>query len=310
MGEYYIPKEGEGKFAQFMTWVKTKGKRRPRPSFPRAIQIQTTSYCNAMCLFCGYKHTHNTLEMGYMDDDLFKKIIDETSRHFIGRISPYLMNEPLMDKKMPERIAYIEQHSKPFTKTKINTNGALLTEDMSERLIDAGLRHLWVSVQGYSAETYTKSMGIKKFNVLDNIDRFLDIRERKGKKLPKLSITTLDTTIVHDELEYAKKHWAERGVKFKIHTVDNRSGDDISELSSREKLSLRRDCDLFLKQAYVLFNGDVILCCHDWRRTVVLGNLREHSLEEIWNSEHFLELIRQYQAGDFTNLKVCRTCSA
>lgn len=308
MGEYYIPADDQSKFDQFMIWAKTKGKRRPRPSFPRAIQIQTTSYCNAMCLFCGYRNIHNELEMGHMDDDLFKKIIDETSQHYIGRISPYLMNEPLMDKKMPERIAYIERNKKPFTKTKINTNGALLTEDMSERLVDSGLRHLWVSVQGYSAESYCKSMGIKKFNILDNIDRFLDIRDRKGKKRPKLSITTLDTTIVHDELEYAKKHWAERDVNFKIHAVDNRAGDDISDLVT-EKRQFRRNCDLFLKQAYVLFNGDVIICCHDWRRTVVLGNLREQSLKEIWNSERFMELIRQYQAGDFTNLKICRTCT-
>lgn len=308
MGEYYIPAEGESSFSQFMTWAKTKGKRRPRPSFPRAIQIQTTSFCNAKCLFCGYKHIHDKVDMGYMEEDLFRKIIDETSQHFIGRISPYLMNEPLMDKNMPERIAYIERNKKPFTKTKINTNGALLTEDMSERLVDSGLRHLWVSVQGYSAESYTKSMGLKKFNILDNIDRFLDIRDKKGKKRPKLSITTLDTTLVHDELEYAKKHWADRDVTFKIHALDNRAGDDISDLTV-QKRQFRRNCDLFLKQAYVLFNGDVIICCHDWRRTVVLGNVKEQSLKEIWNSDHFMELIRQYQAGDFTNLKICRTCT-
>lgn len=243
-----------------------------------------------------------------MEDDLFKKIIDETSKHFIGRVSPYLMNEPLMDKKIPERIAYIEKNKRPFTKTKINTNGALLTADMSERLVESGLRHLWVSVQGYSQETYSQSMGIKKFNILENIDRFLDIRDKKGGKRPKLSITTLDTTIVHDELEYAKKHWAERDVTFKIHQLDNRAGDDISELSAR-KPKLRRNCDLFLKQAYVLYNGDVIICCHDWRRTVVIGNLKEQSLKEIWNSERFIKLIREYQSGDFSNLKICKTCT-
>ncbi len=306
MGEYYMPAENEGKFQQLMNWIKDK--KRPRPSFPRAIQIQTTSYCNAMCLFCGWKHTHNTQPQGHMEDDLFKKIIDETSKHFIGRVSPYLMNEPLMDKKLPERIAYIEKNKRPFTRTKINTNGALLTADMSERLIDSGLRHLWVSVQGYSEETYTKSMGIKKFNILENIDRFLDIRDKKGVKRPKVSITTLDTTIVHDELEYAQKHWAKRDVTFKIHQLDNRAGDDISGLSA-SKPKLKRDCDLFLKQAYVLFNGDVIICCHDWRRTVVLGNLYKNTLEEIWNSDHFISLIRQYYAGDFTDLKLCKTCT-
>jgi radical SAM protein with 4Fe4S-binding SPASM domain len=58
----------------------------------------------------------------------------------------------------------------------------------------------------------------------------------------------------------------------------------------------------------VLFNGDMILCCHDWRRTVVLGNLNESSIEDIWNSENFISLIRQYNAGDLSNLDVCRKC--
>ena len=306
MAEYYMPAENEGP----LTTLKKRlfGKKRPRPSFPRAIQIQTDSRCNARCVFCGYTDTHKSLPQGAMDEALFKKIVDECGKHWIGRISPYLMNEPLLDRNMPDKIAYINSKKKFLTKTKINSNGALLTEDMSEGLIRAGLRHLWISVQGYSEETYRQSMNLSLAKVLENIDRFLDIRHRLGAKLPKLSITTLNTKIVEHEIEDARKYWAERDVTFKVHKVDNRSGKDLGGLGAG-KSKLRRDCDLFLKQAYVLYNGDVILCCHDWRRTVVLGNLNEQSLYEVWNSRRFLDIIRQYQAGDFTNCAICRTCS-
>ncbi|WP_243547306.1 radical SAM/SPASM domain-containing protein [Pseudodesulfovibrio tunisiensis] len=307
MGVYYMPAEGDGRVEQLLHWYKTR--ERPRPSFPRAIQIQTTSRCNARCLFCGYMDIHKTLPMGDMDDDLFRKIADECCNHYVGRISTYLMNEPLVDPKQAERIAYIEARRKPFTKTKINSNGALLTPDVSEGLIDAKLRHLWVSVQGYSQESYKKSMGLSLTRVLDNIDAFLDIRDRKGAKFPKLTVTTLRTKLVEDELEYAAKYWADRNVRFKIHTMDNRSGkDEIKEIAV-SKPKLRRNCDLFLKQAYILYNGDMILCCHDWKRTVVLGNVREHSIEEVWNSPRFLQVIREYEAGDYTNCEICRTCT-
>ncbi|MBU1610536.1 MAG: SPASM domain-containing protein [Proteobacteria bacterium] len=306
MAEYYMPDDNDGLIKKFITWRKT-GKL-PRPRFPRAIQIMTDSRCNARCLFCGYMDVHKTHPQGKMDDDLFKKIADECGQHWIGRISPYLMNEPLLDPKMPERIAYINKVKKPITKTKINSNGALLTADVSERLIDAGLRHLWISVQGYSEETYKKSMNLSLPRVLENIDTFLEIRERKGKKLPKLSVTTLKTQLVEDELEYAKKYWADRDVKFKIHKLDNRAGKDLSDLGVQQP-KLRRDCDLFLKQAYVLYNGDMILCCHDWKRTVVLGNVGEQSIEEIWNSERFTQIIREYYAGNFTQCEICRGCT-
>jgi len=41
---------------------------------------------------------------------------------------------------------------------------------------------------------------------------------------------------------------------------------------------------------------------------VVVGNIREKSIAEVWNSKHFTSLIHQYFAGDFSNLEICRTC--
>ena len=109
------------------------------------------------------------------------------------------------------------------------------------------------------------------------------------------------------EIEYAKKYWADRNVRFKIHTPDNRSGQDLEEIAVN-KPKPKRNCDLFLKQAYILYNGDMVLCCHDWRRSVVLGNVGESSIRQVWNSLHFQDLIRQYYSGDFTNLEICRNC--
>lgn len=306
MANYYMPGP-EDSFPRRM-WRWYKHNQRARPSFPRAIQIQTDSRCNADCVFCGWHGTKGIQAQGKMDEALFKKIVDECGRYWIGRISPYLMNEPLLDPNMPDKIAYINRRKKFLTKTKINSNGALLDQGMSEGLVDAGLRHLWISVQGYSEETYRQSMGLSLTKVLGNIDTFLTVRTRKGKTLPKLSVTTLDTTIVHDELEYARKYWDDRDVNFKIHRVDNRSGLDMSPLGTA-KPRLRRNCDLFLKQAYVIYTGEVILCCHDWKRSVIVGDLRHQSLHEVWNSPRFLELIHQYQAGDFRNLKICATCT-
>lgn len=306
MAEYYMPGPGDTFLKRMWRWYKFN--QRARPPFPRAIQIQTDSRCNADCVFCGWHDTKSLQPQGKMDEALFRKIVDECGRHWIGRISPYLMNEPLLDPNMPDKIAYINRRKKFLTKTKINSNGAMLDQGMSEGLVDAGLRHLWISVQGYSEETYKQSMGLSLTRVLGNIDTFLAVRTRKGKVLPKLTVTTLDTSIVHDELEYARKYWSDRDVNFKIHRVDNRSGKDMSPLGT-DKPRLRRNCDLFLKQAYVIYTGEVILCCHDWRRSVVLGDLRTQSLHEIWNAPKFLELIRQYQAGDFRNLKICATCT-
>ena len=52
---------------------------RKRIEFPRKIQIEPTNICNARCVMCPLKDMKR--KTGYMDFELYRKIIDETSIH-------------------------------------------------------------------------------------------------------------------------------------------------------------------------------------------------------------------------------------
>ena len=304
MAEYYMPARDAGYLNKIYTWLKTG--RRFRPAFPRAVEFQTLSVCNAKCLFCPHSSSPELIPHGRMEDALIHKIVNECSRHLVGRISPYLTNEPLMDKRMPDILRLIRKKV-PFAKTKINTNASLLTEEMSRKILDSGLSQIWFSVNGYSPETYRASMNLDFETTMRNIDYFLALKKKLGKKRPSVRVTTLRTKLVEHELEGAARYWAERGVDFADHHMDNRAGESAQGLSSN-KAHRKRNCDLFLKQAYIVENGDMILCCHDWRQTVVLGNVTEKSIKEVWNSPAFLDRIYEYFAGNFDNLEICRNC--
>jgi hypothetical protein len=61
---------------------------------------------------------------------------------------------------------------------------------------------------------------------------------------------------------------------------------------------------------HVLYNGDVVICCNDYHREVVLGNLREQSIAEVFRSERYREVRRQVlglaeSPSDF----ICKRCS-
>lgn len=307
MAEYYMPAPTDGAWKKLWTWASTG--RRFRPAFPRTVQFQTQSTCNARCIFCPHGQTPRDIPHGRMDDALFRKIVDETTRHFVSRINPFLTNEPFLDERMPWMLRYISDRKRPGTKTKLNSNAGLLTPELGREIIASGLDNLWLSVNGYSPETYKASMGLDLAKTLANIDAFLDNKERMGRKHPSVVVTTLRTKMVEPELDYARKYWEPRGVTFKIHHMDNRAGEVVAgQRPDASPPPLKRNCDLFLKQAYIVENGDMILCCHDWRQSVVVGNVREKSIAQVWNSDHFAGLIRQYYAGDFTNLEICRNC--
>jgi MoaA/NifB/PqqE/SkfB family radical SAM enzyme len=305
MAQYYMPQRGAGYGNKLYAWLKTG--RRFRPSFPRAVEFQTLSTCNARCVFCPHSLSPELIPHGRMEDGLIHKIVDECSRHYVGRISPYLTNEPLMDRRMPDILRLIRKKVHFFTKTKINTNAALLTEEVSRKLLESGLSQLWFSVNGYSPETYKASMNLDFTTSMRNIDVFLALKKKMRRRRPSVRVVTLYTQLVKHELEGAARYWAERGVCFTGHHMDNRAGEDVAKISPREA-PFKRDCDLFLKQAYIVENGDMILCCHDWRQSVVLGNVAEKSIRDVWNSSTFLDRIYEYLAGDFTNIEICRNC--
>lgn len=300
-----MPARNAGYLNKMYTWLKS-GKRF-RPSFPRTVEFQTLSVCNAKCVFCPHALSPEKIPHGRMEDGLIDKIISECSRHFVNRISPYLTNEPLMDRRMPDILRAIHTKMPFFTKSKINTNASLLTEEMSRRLLASGLSQIWFSVNGYSPETYRASMNLDFASSMRNINGFLSLKKRLKLRRPSVRVTTLHTSLVAHELEYAQQYWDALGVRFTVHRMDNRAGEAVSGIAPGPPVH-RRNCELFLKQAYIVENGDMILCCHDWRQTVVLGNVAERSIKDVWNSDSFLDRIYEYYAGDFSRIEICRHC--
>jgi radical SAM protein with 4Fe4S-binding SPASM domain len=60
---------------------------------------------------------------------------------------------------------------------------------------------------------------------------------------------------------------------------------------------------------YVAWNGDVLLCCMDWRRQVVLGNLREQTIREVWNGEKYRRFRRLQEQQRVSELALCNVCT-
>lgn len=306
MRRYYLPRY-TGAFEGFYRRIVKK--ERPLPAFPRVIQIQTRTGCNAKCVFCPNSLLADKIPSHAMEWELFTKIADEITRHPVARISPYLMNEPLMDRELGEKIRYLAERKQPGTVIKINSNGALLDEEMGEQLIESGLDRINFSVHGIRKETYESQMvGMRLERVLENIDRFLALREKKGSTRPRVRVTMVRTQAIEKELDEIMAYWKKRGVKVNVRPLENRAQKEIAAKSlNPKKWRPFTFCNRLFEQAYVLSNGDVVLCCVDWERTTILGNLREQTLEEVWNSEQFMEIRRKYLRGDLDGL-LCKRC--
>jgi hypothetical protein len=58
----------------------------------------------------------------------------------------------------------------------------------------------------------------------------------------------------------------------------------------------------------ILWNGDLVTCCMDWRRARVLGNARADSLESLWHGALYRQFRDLSNAGRLDELPLCREC--
>ncbi len=306
---YYIPSDHKNILAKIK--LRVKDGKKPVPKAPKAAQIQTVSGCNGNCLFCPNKKT--TIDIPYkqtMEWGLYKSIVDQCISQRVRRISPYLMNEPLLDSEMPERISYISKNKKFNQYTKINSNGALLTERMANGLLDSGLTKLHFSVQGIDPESYFDLMKLKFTKVVKNIERIVELKEKGDYKNTQLRIVMLDTKEIHPHLDDIRAFWNERGLKINLNQMENRGHHDSIKTSSISfnKLSMYSWCNRLFRQIYVLYDGRMVQCCADWEQSKVMGNLNDASLKSIWNGNEYMSFRKKFIQGDVKGT-ICDGCS-
>lgn len=286
--------------------------------FPNILVIQTHSYCNASCIMCPYQDyiKDNKNPKGKMEPETFYKIIDECKKYNIKKISPYLMNEPLMDGNIFGYIKYIRKKI-PSTKTSINSNGSALTKDKAEKLSKTGLHRIVFSVHGINEKKYNKITGLNLKKVLENIDYYLSLKKRNSTSV---GITGITEWFTKKELEKWVSYWEKRDVDLEYRKLHSRAENvKVPEVICKmEKLGRK---DYKNKKIYgcrhreatskmdILFNGDVILCCMDWNRSVVLGNVKENSLYDIWNSDKFNKIREMMVSKEKSSEKfICKKC--
>ena len=133
---------------------------------------------------------------------------------------------------------------------------------------------------------------------------------RRNVKKPRISVSTVTTVYNEQEIRKWKRYWRRRGIKASASACENRGGNIDKEsglfpYGFASKIGCRRPS----VNAVVCYNGDVVLCCVDWWRTEVMGNLKEQSLQEIWTSQRMQEIRRGHAEQDASVLpQICSDC--
>jgi MoaA/NifB/PqqE/SkfB family radical SAM enzyme len=293
---------------------------------PYILHLQTKSLCNGRCSICPYRVVSKELEQGEMEWDLFFKIVGQAaSEPLLSRIVFELHNEPLLDRRIWECVRHVKTMC-PAKQCAMVTNGQLLDRFSLAEIHESKLDQLMISLNAHTRETYEKiNNGLDYDRVMQNVARLLSDRDLKKKVMLSFVVTSQN----HEEIPRAVRHWRDRGVRTEVRGMVNRAGTlngytkhksqnehpgfhFFASVRDRMLDGMQRviGCPLPFYQMSVLFNGDAILCCNDWNRESIVGNLEAGSLREVWNSEKLNAIRKRILQGRYEEVESCRGCSA
>jgi MoaA/NifB/PqqE/SkfB family radical SAM enzyme len=278
------------------------------PEFPTHVQIQTLGGCNASCGMCPMSvPRYRGMQRGRMPDALFAKIVDECARHPECKvISPYLQNEPLLDRTLEDKVALVKARSGGRLAARIVTNGSLLTPKRSAALLEAGIDVISISVNAHSRAVYERVMpGLDFETVRANVDALLAL----GPPRTLVLLTFMVTRDNEHEIPEAIEYWSAHGVMCGAFGLGTMAGtvENFDGLLALGTPSRRKECFVPLEATAILANGDMLLCCTDWARSTVYGNVTRDDLESVWHSPALSRARRNAIGGCFDEA-ACEKC--
>lgn len=257
------------------------------------VRIETTNYCNAHCETC--PRDQMTRSKVTMDYNHFCTLVLEAYDLGAKLISPFGYGEPLMDRRITDKIEFC---SKLGLETFITTNASLLTLDDTRALLDAGLSHIRFSAHGIF-DNYEKVHGLDWNTFERNVFNFIKVR----RNLPcKADVTVIPMN--GEDIDDIINFWSGKIDDIEIWKPHGWGGKKQYR-KAKEKMPT---CGRPMRgPVQIQSDGTVIPCCFLMDSEIVLGNTYEESILQILCGDDFQELRRKHRKGELEGLP-CLYC--
>jgi len=173
------------------------------------LLIDTTNKCNLRCVMCHFALPETRLEKVIQWSDEHIEMLERDILPHVRRAILSAGTEPLMWKGFPRLLEAVRRSGVP--ESEMITNGTLLTDELAELIVAAGITRVQISVDGATKEIFESiRVGANFEEVLASIDRLNDAKRRLGSEVPHLQLNATLSARNIDELDdilrLAKRH--------------------------------------------------------------------------------------------------------
>lgn len=296
---------------------------------PFTLLIEPSNYCNFKCISCFQslkEENYLTKHRGFMEMDLFNLIINQFKNWPGDKLKVLklsLYGEPFTNPNFGEMLR-IAKESDIAERIETTTNASLLTEELCRQLVEYEIDYIRVSIYGGNQARYEEVTGSSKANldeIWGNLERIQGYKKKLHRERPFVSAKMLDTYSdeneeflqrfgpVADEVYIDKPHnWVATEEKSFINSLYKSQQQQALQADLKATMSERVACPMPFTTLAIRNNGDVSPCCVDWVGGTNLGNIKEESIQEIWNGENMYQFRKMQLENRRHDNSSCRNC--
>ena len=291
-------------------------------ALPFSISIEPTTSCNLRCPECPSGLRSFTRPTGMLDEQLFNKIIDEIYTK-LSYLIFYFQGEPYLNAAFLNMVRYA---SAKGIYTATSTNAHYLNDENARKTVESGLDRLIISIDGTTQDVYEQyRIGGSLNKVLEGTKNILHWKKQLKSSTPHVIFQFLVVKPNQHQIDDVKKLAKELGVgevRFKTAQIyDYEHGSDLipeidkysrykknSDNTYSIKNNLLNHCWKMWHSCVITWDGRVVPCCFDKDAHYVMGELKQESFKQIWNSDAYLAF-RASLLRSRSEIEMCKNCT-
>ena len=259
---------------------------------PRIYQLEITNFCNLKCPMCPRKKM--TRDIGFMDFDFFKRIIDQLDRP--QAIELFGFGESVLHKNFLQMVEYCKNKGHYTVLATNGTKSMLHKYDILDFIVfdlDSEIKKVYESIR----------VGSNYYKVRRNIERFLKVKQHTFVVIQAIEMPGNESPVIY------KDKWIKLGVdEIRIKFFDTFAG-SVMMKNRAIKSEERQPCPEIFYGFDVWWDGTVVPCGRYFDASYTYGNLHKNSLLEIWNSDKANRLREIHRNKEWQEAPIrCQKC--
>ncbi len=252
------------------------------------IDISLNGACSRRCNFCPrFDEQRYPNDLSSLDILVYENLINDLSKNsFKGCVTFSGFCEPLLTRNINDYIGIARKNLKRNRIEIISNTDCLPKNDTQLKL--------------FLDKLFESGLTCIIFSLYDGIDQYNILKEK--------FYTNLNYSDIQIQL---RKRYLSDKENFGFTLSNRASAVDIKALGAQYKgpkeLPIKAPCYYPFLKVLIDYNGDVLICSHDWHKDKIVGNIKKNGIYEIWTNDSFME-IRRMLSNSERNCFPCSKC--